>query len=197
VSADGLPRLAFDALDPVLRDELDPTVKRLGYFGEFFQVFAAVPGAVSAFMGYTKAVKTSLADNENEVLALAVCAALGADYERIQHERLSLQLGFSHAWIAAAEGRAGDDSGPLSGDEVALRELAAIALRDHGEGCAEAVRCVADRIGPQKAAAALLQVARFAGIALLCNALSLRLPVLSPLDEASANAGIRDTTGRR
>ena len=43
---DGLPRLAFEDIEPQLQKELGPTVERLGYFGEFFQVFAQVPGAV-------------------------------------------------------------------------------------------------------------------------------------------------------
>ena len=98
MSADGLKRLSLEDVEPALRAELEPTVARLGYFGEFFQVFSAVPGAVLTFMGYTKAVKAPLADSENEVLALTVCAALGDSYERIQHERLSVRLGLDSAW---------------------------------------------------------------------------------------------------
>jgi len=96
VSGDGeIPRLAFEDVDDALRAQLKPTVDRLGYFGEFFQVAAHVPGAVPAFMTYTAAVKAPLADAQNEVLALTVCSMLEADYERIQHERLSKRLGFS------------------------------------------------------------------------------------------------------
>ena len=82
--SDGIPRLSFAQLDPALADYLKPTVDRLGYFGEFFQTTGHVPDAVRQFMEYTKAVKSPLADNLNEVLALAVCAALGARYELIQ-----------------------------------------------------------------------------------------------------------------
>jgi hypothetical protein len=38
-------------------------------------------------------------------------------------------------------------------------------------------------MGPQKAVAALLQISRFVTIALMCNALSLELPVGSVFDE--------------
>ena len=39
MSGDGeIPRLAFEDVDDALRAQLKPTVDRLGYFGEFFQV---------------------------------------------------------------------------------------------------------------------------------------------------------------
>jgi alkylhydroperoxidase family enzyme len=184
MSADGLTRLAFDELDPALRAELQPVVDRLGYFGEFFQVCGAVPGAVSGFMAYTKAVKAPLSDAENEVLALAVCAELGAAYELIQHERLSVRLGLQPEWIAAAEGRQGADAARLSAAETALRTLALAALRRMGRDCAAELAAAAALLGPQKAAAALMQVTRFMGIAVLCNSLSLSLPVASIFDKA-------------
>jgi len=45
------------------------------------------------------------------------------------------------------------------------------------------VRAVAAALGQDKAVAALLQVSRFVTIALMCNALSLALPVRSVFDE--------------
>jgi len=179
MSADGLERLSLEQVEPVLRVELEPTVARLGYFGEFFQVFGAVPGAVTAFMAYTKSVKAPLADSENEVLALTVCAALGDSYERIQHERLSVRLGLDIGWIAAAEGRDGADMTKLSADETALRVLALAVIATHGKGCQTAVAAATSAVGSKKTAAALLQITRFMSIATLCNALELSLPVQS------------------
>ena len=179
MSADGLERLSLEEVEPALRAELEPIVARLGYFGEFFQVFGAVPGALIAFMGYTKAVKAPLADNENEVLALTVCAALGDSYERIQHERLSVRLGLDTGWIAAAEGRAGANMTRLSAEEAALRELALAVIATHGKGCRIAVAAATSALGVQKTTAALLQVTRFMSIAILRNALELSLPVAS------------------
>lgn len=176
---DGLPRLAFEDIEPQLQKELGPTVERLGYFGEFFQVFAQVPGAVSAFMAYTKTVKAPLDDAQNELLALAVCCAMNDRYECVQHERLVLKLGFTREWIAAAEGRADCDPGLLSPSEAALRRLALAVLERQGSRCSAEVADVAALIGAEKAAAALLQVTRFVMIATLCNALSLSLPVPS------------------
>lgn len=179
MSADGLRRLSLEEVEPALRAELEPTVARLGYFGEFFQVFSAVPGAVNAFMGYTKAVKAPLTDGENEVLALTVCTWLGDSYERIQHERFSVRLGFDINWIAAAEGRTGADMTRLSAEETALRKLALAVMATHGKGCRSEVAIASSTLGPQKTATALLQITRFMGIATLCNALELSLPVPS------------------
>jgi alkylhydroperoxidase family enzyme len=184
VSGDGeIPRLAFEDVDDALRAQLKPTVDRLGYFGEFFQVAAHVPGAVPAFMTYTAAVKAPLADAQNEVLALTVCTMLEADYERIQHERLSKRLGFSLEWIAAAASLPGSHPSALADDERLLQALAIAVVTRHGMRCADEVRAVAAALGQDKAVAALLQVSRFVTIALLCNALSLSLPVPSVFDE--------------
>lgn len=183
---DGIPRIDYDALDPALRESLKPTVDRLGYFGEFFRVAAHVPGAIPAFMQYTGAVKAPLSDAHNEVLALTVCGMLEADYERIQHERLSKRLGFPMTWIAAACGRSGSNVSALSEDERALQALAQSAVSSHGLRCEPELRAVVKLIGPEKSVAALLQISRFMGIALMCNALALELPVPSVFDEAGA-----------
>jgi alkylhydroperoxidase family enzyme len=183
---DGIPRLAFEAVDPALREALKPTVDRLGYFGEFFQVAAHVPGAVPAFMQYTGAVKAPLEDRHNEVLALSVCAMLEADYERIQHERLARKLGFPMEWIAAAEGRPQGSASVLKDDERALQALAQAMVSSHGLRCDAELRTVVTALGAQKAVAALLQISRFVTIALMCNALALELPVPSPFDVPAA-----------
>jgi alkylhydroperoxidase family enzyme len=178
-----LPQLEFAQLDARLQEYLRPTVERLGYLGEFFQVVGHVPGALIEFMEYTKAVKAPLTDAENEVLALSVCSFLGADYERIQHERLARRLGFSLDWIAAAMGRS--DAGALKPEERALRDLALGVSRRGGKECTAEIAAVARLLGPEKTMAVLLQITRFGMIAALCNALNLRLPVKSVFEEAS------------
>lgn len=181
-----IPRLAFENVDPPLRDMLKPTVDRLGYFGEFFQVAAHIPGAIPAFMQYTGAVKAKLSDSENEVLALSVCTMLEADYERIQHERLARKLGFSLDWIAAAEGRPGSHPSALGDGERCLQALAQAMVQSHGLRSDAELAAVTSRLGHEKAVAALLQISRFVTIALLCNALGLTLPVPSVFDEPAA-----------
>ena len=187
MSGDGeIPRLAFEDVDDALRAQLKPTVDRLGYFGEFFQVAAHVPGAVPAFMTYTAAVKAPLADAQNEVLALTVCSMLEADYERIQHERLATKLGLAREWIAAAESRTGSHASALKEDERLLQVLAQAMVTRHGLRCDDELRAVTAALGPPRAVAALLQISRFVTIALLCNAMQLELPVPSIFDAQPA-----------
>lgn len=181
--SDGIPRLAFEQLDPRLRDYLKPTVDRLGYLGEFFQVVGNIPDAMLQFMEYTKSVKAPLSESENELLALTVCAALGADYERIQHERLAQRLGATVPWIAAAEDRPGSDPSTLKSEERLLRTLALAIVTRAGASCESEIQAVVTALGPGKAVAALLQITRFMTIACLCNALHLTLPVKSIFEE--------------
>lgn len=184
--AETIPRLALEQLDPRLRDYLKPTVDRLGYLGEFFQTVGNVPDAAIQFMEYTKAVKAPLSDLENEVIALAVCAALGADYERIQHERLAKRLGASLEWIAAAEDRPGANPMALEAEERLLRTLALAMVARGGRACGEEIDAVVAAHGAGKTVAAMLQITRFVTIAYLCNALQLSLPVKSVFEERSA-----------
>ena len=188
MTADGIERLGFSAIPASLQQELRPAVDRLGYFGEFFQVIAGVPDAVGSFMAFTKAVKAPLDDAENEVIALAVCSALGDRYERVQHERLSVRLGLAPEWVAAAEGRAGANASLLDTGQRALRDLALAIVARRGTECTAEVRAVSDLLGSTKAAAALLQTTRFMTIATLCNALQLNLPVASIFDAEAAPA---------
>lgn len=185
---DGIHRLGLDELAPELRELLQPTVDRLGYLGEFFQVAGHVPGAVQHFMAYTQAVKAPLSNEENELLALATCATLGADYERIQHERLALKLGMTPAWIAAACDRVDADPAVLNPAQHALRRLAVGVSSRAGHRCAQEIRAVVDALGQEKAAAAVLQTTRFVLIAHVCNALQLSLPVPSIFTQAGASS---------
>ena len=188
MTPDGIDRLGFDALPASLQQELRPTVERLGYLGEFFQVFAGVPDAVSTFMAFTKAVKSPLSDAQNEVIALSVCSALGDRYERVQHERLSVRLGLTREWVAAAEGRSGADASLLDAEQRVLRNLALAVVARQGIGCTAEVRAVSELLGSSRTAAALLQATRFMTIAILCNALQLSLPVPSIFDAQAAPA---------
>ena len=179
MSADIFPRLKLAEVDPKLAALLGPTVERLGYFGEFFQVTAHAPDALVKFMEYTAALKAYLPDNLNEVAALTVCSRLGADYERIQHERLALRLGFSRDWIAELTGRRGEPPSVLNIEERSVRDLAQAILGGNPRTIEAEIGRSADQLGPQKSVAAFLQITRFQTIAVICKAFRLSLPVPS------------------
>jgi alkylhydroperoxidase family enzyme len=172
-------RLGFDELDGELREVLRPKVERLGYLGEFFAVGGHQPQATKLFQEFTEALKAALPPDLTEAVALRVASALGNDYERTQHEQLSSKLGFSHQWIAAAEGK-GDD-GELSEESRAARDLAAAAVEGYGRGAAPALDGAVEVLGEQAAVGVLLTVGRYVAHAVVSNTLELKAPVPSVL----------------
>ena len=95
----GIPRLHAQDLIPELREMLGPKIDRLGYLGEFFQCTAHQPQVLMSFITLTEELKQALPNHLTEVVALSVAALLKNDYERVQHERLSLKLGFGEPWV--------------------------------------------------------------------------------------------------
>src|SRR5713226_9846747 len=94
-----IPRLAMTELDPDLAELLRPKVERLNYLGEFFQCTGQQPRALMSFYMLTEDLKEALPDNLTELVALTIAAKMKNAYERVQHERLALKLGFNEAWV--------------------------------------------------------------------------------------------------
>src|ERR671939_1183992 len=99
--SDLIPRLSMPELDPQLAELLRPKVERLNYLGEFFQCTGHQPEALMSFYKLTEDLKEALPDNLTELVALSSATFMDNAYERVQHERLSLKLGFSEAWVRA------------------------------------------------------------------------------------------------
>lgn len=173
-------RLTFDELDPDLRRALAAKVERLGYLGEFFAVGGHQPAATAAFQAFTEALKAALGPELTEAVALSVAAALGNDYERTQHERLSSTLGFPVAWVAAATGRG--DPAELSEAAQAARRLALAAVSDYGRGAADELARTVDILGEERAVGVLLTVGRYVAHAAVANTLELAAPVEGVVD---------------
>ena len=97
--SDKIPRLEFEDLDPDLAKVLEPRVERLGYLGEFFKCTAHQPAALLSFNEFTENSKKGLPKRLVELIALSISTKIGNDYERNQHERLSVRLGFGREWV--------------------------------------------------------------------------------------------------
>ena len=166
-----IARIGFDALDPTLREVLRPRVERLGYLGEFFQCAAHQPDALISLNALTEQLRGALPDDAAEIVALTVATVTGNDYERHQHERLSLKLGFGEDWIKRVI--ALDDGGIVQRTVLAL-------LEDRGRG-ADVDALAADK-GDAFAVAVLLLTGRYVMHSMVVNALGLDPPVPSPLD---------------
>src|SRR5918912_3462672 len=119
-----IPRLSYEQLDPELAELLRPKVERLKYLGEFFQCTGHQPRALASFHRLTEDLKEALPDNLTELVALTVAAALGNAYERVQHERLALKLGFTEAWVREVVSLGARGGGELSEAERLTQRLA-------------------------------------------------------------------------
>ena len=97
--SDQIRRLSAAEMPPELASALAPRIARLGYLGEFSSAPAHQPEALLSFLEFTGHLKHSLPNDLTEIVALTVAALMDNDYERIQHERLSLKLGFGEGWL--------------------------------------------------------------------------------------------------
>jgi hypothetical protein len=163
-------RIGFDDLRPDLREVLRARVERLGYLGEFFQVAANQPDALISLNALTEQLRGALPDELAEIVALTVATETGNDYERHQHERLSLKLGFGEDWIRRVI--ALEEGGIVQRTVLDL-------LQDRGRGAD--VDALAAEIGDEHAVAVLLLTGRYLMHSTVVNALGLAPPVESPL----------------
>ena len=178
-----IPRLEMADLAPQVQETLAARVKRLGYLGEFFKCSGHNPDVLVEFMEMTEALKEALPDKLTEVGALSVAGAMGNAYERNQHERLSLKLGFGRHWVAAVNKLDPDADGPLSPEERAVQRLALDVVARKGHHVEDDLEALIDRIGHAQAMAVLFLVGRYVMHAYVVNALNLAPPVPSIFED--------------
>ncbi len=181
-----IPRLSPDALGADVAEMLRPRVARLGYLGEFFTCAAHQPAALMSFMAFTEDLKRALPERITEAVALTVSTELGNAYERHQHERLSLKLGFGEAWIRAVMALQPDVAQPLSNAERRVQALTLAVIRRYGHRTSGELESVVASIGHEQAIAVLMLIGRYVTHALMVNCLELKPPVASPLENRDA-----------
>jgi hypothetical protein len=79
--------------------------------------------ALSAFIDFTEAGKGALDDRLAEVVALTVARWMDNSYERHQHERLSMRLGFGRDWVEGVNQLKPDGAPGLEPEERRLQRL--------------------------------------------------------------------------
>ena len=179
--SDLIPRLSMQDLNPQLTEMLRPKVERLKYLGEFFQCTGHQPRALMSFYQLTEDLKEALPDNLTELVALTVAAKLDNSYERVQHERLALKLGFNEAWIREVKSLKARAGSQLSPEELRVQQLTLAILERHGHGTKAELEQVIETLGHKSAVAILMLVGRYVMHALIANSLELKAPVSSPL----------------
>src|SRR5258707_6666291 len=132
IMSDLIPRLSREKLHPDLEAFLQPRIERLGYLGEFFQCTAHQPEALLSFLEFTDHLKHALPNNLTEVVSLTVAQLMNNRYERVQHQRLPVKLGFGEDWLRAVLSLLGDGRGHLSEQEVLVQRLVAAAINRKG-----------------------------------------------------------------
>jgi hypothetical protein len=172
----------MDALPPAVAEALAPRVKRLGYLGEFFKCTAHQPDALLAFINFTDASKGGLPDRLVEVIALTVATKIGNAYERNQHERLSIRLGYGRSWVERVE-KLSPESGELAADEAVVQRYVLAALECGGRGAGPAFEQVVDALGSTASIAVMFVVGRYLIHGVVVNTLELAPPAPSIFDD--------------
>jgi len=179
--SDLIPRLSMHELDPQLAEVLRPKVERLNYLGEFFQCTGHQSQALISFFTLTEDLKKALPDNLTEVVALTIATKMENGYERVQHERLALKLGFSEDWVRDVESLKTKAASQLSATELRVQQLTIAVVERHGHGTKAELEAVLKDIGHKAAVAILMLIGRYVMHALIANSLELEPPVSSPL----------------
>lgn len=177
-----IPRLPLEQLEPELLRQLRPRIQRLGYLGEFFRCAAHQPQALASFMSFTEDLKRALPDRLTEVVALSVSRLLDNPYERVQHERLTLKLGFGEEWLRAVLSLAPDAAPALTEDQRAVQRLVIAVVERKGHETQAELEAVVRAVGHAEAIALLMLIGRYVTHALIVNSLGLAPPVPSPLE---------------
>jgi alkylhydroperoxidase family enzyme len=180
----GVPLIEIDELDPVVRQRLQSKIDRLGYLGGFFQLTAHQPEALAAFIDYTDATKRALPDDLAEIVALTVATATGTDYERHQHERLSVKLGLGKEWVASVE-KLDPESSELTPEQRATHRWVLAVLKAHGRDSASELDGLVRELGSTTAIAVALMCGRYVAHATIANSFGIRPPVPSIFATAS------------
>lgn len=174
-----LTKIAFEDLPPALADALEARVKRLGYFGEFFQYAALQPEALKAFVDFTELAKAGVPKKLVEIVALTCAGWMGNAYETNQHERLSIRSGFGHEWLRAVEQCAPENQAEMSEHERLVQQFVLATLDSRGHGSGALFEAVVAAVGEAPAIAILMIIGRYVVHGLFVNTLGLAPPVPS------------------
>lgn len=183
-----IPRVEFDELESGLADALAPRVERLGYLGEFFKCTAHQPQALRAFIDFTESAKGDLPKEVVETVALTVAVYMQNEYERNQHERLSVRLGFGRDWVREVERLAPDESA-LTPETRAAQRYCLAALESRGKAAEAEFDAVIDALGHSNAVAVMMLMGRYVVHALIVNTLALASPVPSIFEDGFEGDG--------
>lgn len=180
---DKIRKLSFEELPPAIADRLAAKYERLGYLGEFFARTAHQPEALGAFIDFTNLSKGALNQRVVELIALTVATMQDVAYEKNQHERLSVKLGFGKDWVRDVERLVPEESVHLDQIEQRIQRYVVDAVRQNGVGVTHQLDRVVEAIGCDDTVAVMFVMARYVAHALLVNSMNIESPVPSIFDD--------------
>jgi len=176
---DKIPVLSFEELPEKIATQLEAKYQRLGYLGEFFARSAHQPDALAAFNDFTDAAKGALDLKMVELVALTVATMKTVDYEKNQHERLSVRKGYGRDWVADVEKLDPDVSAQLNHEEKLVQRFVIDSVRNDGKSVTAQLDAVIDAFGYEDAIALMMVMARYTTHAMLVNCMGIGPPVPS------------------
>lgn len=177
-----IKRLTIEEMEPALAKELRPRYERLGYLGEFFRCAGHLPEATIAFSRFTETAKKGISNKQAELVALTVATMLENQYERNQHERLSVRSGFGRDWVAAVE-ELSPAAALTDPAEKAIQTYVLAAVRTYGQRAQAEFEAVVDAVGPVGAVSVMLVMGRYLAHAVFSNTLRFSAPVPSIFED--------------
>ncbi|WP_326542734.1 hypothetical protein [Pseudorhodoferax sp.] len=178
-----IPRLELADMRADLQDYLAPRVARLRYLGELFKCAAHAPGVLLLFMRFTDELKQALPDRITETAVLTTATLMANAYERHQHERLCIRLGYTAAWIAEVEDCQPGAARQMDEVERAVQRYVIAAVESRGLAAQQPFERMQALLGPAQAMAVVLLVGRYITHALAVNTLGLAPPVPSIFED--------------
>jgi hypothetical protein len=178
-----IPALDFEQLPPAIADLLRPKYERLGYLGEFFARTAHQEHALKAFIEFTNASKGALDMRLVELIALTIACKKNVAYEKNQHERLAVRLGYGRDWVLAVEQLQPGKATLLSDAEKHVQQFVLTALESEGKSSGPALQTVVESLGVDDAVAVMLVMGRYVAHALMVSCLDITAPVPSIFDD--------------
>lgn len=181
--SNNIPRLGFDELRDDIQDALRPKYERLGYLGEFFAATAHQADALKAFIDFTDAAKGELDQRLVELIALTVATMKAVAYEKNQHERLSVKLGYGREWVSAVEALDPDEQSELSDTERVVQRFVIFAVEHDGRKATSLLDEVVKQLGHEQAIAVMMVLGRYTTHAIMVNSLDIGPPVPSIFED--------------
>lgn len=180
---DKIPVLSFEELPDKIATQLEAKYQRLGYLGEFFARAAHQPEALAAFNQFTDAAKDALDLKTVELVALTVATMKEVDYEKNQHERLSVRKGYGRDWVFEVEKLEPENAATFSAEEVLIQRFVIDAVKHDGKSVTPRLDAVIDALGHEDAIAIMMVMARYTTHALLVNCMGIGPPVPSIFED--------------